>query len=276
MQIDGSDNRREHGEEYRVLARIRPGGKQIAPAVGDRPVAVFSGTVDAFERFFMQKAYEIVALRRLTQHLHHHHIVIDGEIKPFEHRRKLELRGGDLVVARLCRNTEFPQPFLDLGHELQHPRADGSEIVVFKLLVLRGSRAEHSPSGLKQIRPAPVERPVDQKVFLLRTQRNLNVGFRLAELLHQPLHGTRERLDRPQKRRFHVERRAGVCAERRRDAERRAVVVALDERGRRGVPGGVAARLEGRPEAARREGGCVGFAADEVAPRKTVNRRSRT
>src|SRR5206468_118952 len=50
----------------------------------------------------------------------------------------------------------------------------------------------------------------------------------------------------------------------RRDTEQRAVRVFQDEGGRRRVPRGVAARLEGRPDDAGRERRRVGLALDEL------------
>ena len=61
-----------------------------------------------------------------------------------------------------------------------------------------------------------------------------------------------------------VERLAGPRHERRRDAEERAVRVLEDERRRGRVPGRVAARLEGRADAAGRERRGVGLALDQL------------
>ena len=81
---------------------------------------------------------------------------------------------------------------------------------------------------------------------------------------HQPLKRLRQRLYGPEERSLGVQRLARVGAERRRDAQGRAVGVARDERRAGGIPCRVAARLEGRAQAAGRKRRRVGFAADQV------------
>ena len=73
-----------------------------------------------------------------------------------------------------------------------------------------------------------------------------------------------ERRLRPQERDLVVERLAGERHERGRDRERDAVGLDLEEDRARHVPRGVAAGLEGRADAARRERARVGLALDEV------------
>ena len=272
MHLDGADDREEDGEEDGVLARVVAGREEVPAAVGDRPVAVLARSVHALERLFVQEAHKAVALRRLAQHLHYEHVVVDGEVEVLEHRRKLELRRRDLVVARLRGDAELPEARLDLGHELEDARLDRAEVVVFELLVLRGRRAEHRAPRLEEVGPLHVEPAVDEKVLLLRAEGDLHMRLRLAELGHEALYRPGDGLYRPQEGRLHVERVARERAERRRDAQRRPVLVALDEGRRRRVPRRVAARLEGRPEAARRERARVGLAADEVPAREALHR----
>ena len=136
--------------------------------------------------------------------------------------------------------------------------------MVFKLLVLRGRGPEHGASGLEQIRPLHVEAAVDEEVLLLRAERHRDASVRLAKVCHEAAERLLERLHGAEERRLRVKRLAAVRAERGGDAERRAVRVALDERGTRGVPRRVAARLKGGTEAARREAGGVRLAADQV------------
>ncbi len=264
MHLDGADDREEDGEEDGVLARVVAGRQEVPSAVGDRPVAVLAGAVHALEGLLVQEADEAVALRRLAQHLHDHHVVVDGEVQVLEHRRELELRRRDLVVARLRGDAELPEARLDLGHELEDARLDRAEVVVFELLVLRGRRAEHRAPRLEEVGPLHVEPAVDEKVLLLRAEGDLHMRLRLAELGHEALYRPGDGLYRPQEGRLHVERVARERAERRWDAQRRTVLVALDEGRRRRVPRRVAARLESGADATRREGRCVGLADDKV------------
>ena len=272
VQVDRADDGQQHGEEDRVLLRVRARLQQVAPAVGDGPVAVLAAAVDAGERLLVQQALHAVALGRAAQDLHDEHVVVHGEVELLEDRRKLELRGRDLVVARLRGDAELPELRLHLGHELQDARTNRAVVMVVQLLVLRGRRAEHRTAGLEEVGALQVEAAVDEEVFLLRAERHGDVRVRLAEVRHQALQGLREGLDGAQERRLGVERLAGVGAERRRDAERRAVRVPLDERGAGGVPRRVAARLERRAQAAGREGRRVRLAADQVLAAEGLDR----
>ena len=272
VHLYGADDREKDREEDGVFARVVAGREEVPAAVGDRPVAVLARSVHALERLFVQEAHKAVALRRLAQHLHYEHVVVDGEVEVLEHRRKLELRRRDLVVARLRRDAELPEALLDLGHELEDARLDRAEVVVFELLVLRGRRTEHRAPGLQEVRALHVETTVDEEILLLGSKSYLYMRLRLAELAHQPLDRLRDGLDRAEKRRLHVERVAGERAERRRYAQGRAVLVALHERGGSRIPCRVAARLEGGTEPARRERARVGLAANEVLPREPLHR----
>ena len=220
----------------------------------------------------MQEADEPVLLGRLAQDLHDHHVVVDGEVQVLEHRRELELGGRDLVVPRLRRDAELPEALLDLGHEREDARTDRAEVVVVELLVLRGRGAEDRAPRLQQVGTLQVEAAVDEEVLLLGAERDRDVRLLLPELPHQPLRRARDGLDGAQERRLHVERVARERAERRRDAERRAVRVPLDERRRGRIPRRVAARLERRAQPARRERRGVRLAADQVLAGEPLHR----
>ena len=223
----------------------------------------------------MQQTRKAVAFGRLTQHLHHQHVVINRKILVLEHWRELELRRGHLVVARLGRDAEPPELLVHLLHELQHARTDRAVVVVVQLLVLRRRRAVHGAPGLQQVRTLHVVGTVDEKVFLLRAERHRDVLLRLAEKLHQTLRRARDGLHRTEKRRLGIERIARIGTEHRGDAERRPVRMALDERGACGIPRRVAPRLKSGAQSAGGEGRSIRFAADEVLARKLNLQRRR-
>ena len=81
-----------------------------------------------------------------------------------------------------------------------------------------------------------------------------------------------ERVHRAQQRDLVVQRLARPRHEGGRDAQERAVGVVEDERRRGRVPRGVAAGLEGRADAARRERRRVGLALDELLARELGDR----
>ena len=169
--VDALQDGAEDGEEDRVLGGVVAGVQEVAPAVGDGPVVVLAGAVDAVEGLFVKEADKAVALGRLAQDLHDKHVVVAGEVDVLEERRELELGGGDLVVARLGWDAEAPELVLDLGHEVEDARLDGAEVVVLQLLVLGGRGAEDGAAGLDEVGAAEVEVAVDQEVFLLGAER---------------------------------------------------------------------------------------------------------
>jgi hypothetical protein len=76
-----------------------PGPEQVVPlVVAHRPVEVLARSVDAGERLLVQQAREAELRRRALQRLHHHHLMIGGDVGVLEHRRDLVLARRHLVV----------------------------------------------------------------------------------------------------------------------------------------------------------------------------------
>ena len=210
----------------------------------------------------MEKALEPVLLCDIAQRVHDEHVVVAGEVELLELRGELELRGRDLVVARLRRDAEFPEFAFDVVHERDDAVGNRAEVVVLELLALRGRRAEERAAGEDEVRALLPVLLVDEKVFLLCAKGAASVGLGASKELHQPLQRPVERLHGAEKGSLLVERLARVGAEGGGDAQCRAVRVALDERRRGRIPRRVAARLEGGADSSRRERACVGLADD--------------
>ena len=254
---------------------VSPGLEQVvAELVGQRPVVVLARAVDAGERLLVQQAREAVLRRHPLQHLHRHHLVIDGDVGVLEDRRDLVLARRDLVVARLHRHADLEQLELGLGHARQHALGDRAEVLVFHLLPLRRLRAEERAARVDQIGAREVEVAIDQEVLLLGTAgREHALGGRAEQLEHAD-RLLRDRLHRAQQRRLLVERLAGPADERGRDDERRAVAVDVQPRRARRIPRRVAARLERGAHAARREARRIGLALDQLLAAELGDRRA--
>ena len=89
------ENKHEAGIRFGMRARIQ---QVFAVIQRKRPVIVFAGTVDPFERFFVQKAGKIVLFRHLFHDFHHQLVVICRSVGIAEHGRKFVLRGRHFVV----------------------------------------------------------------------------------------------------------------------------------------------------------------------------------
>ena len=275
--VDGSDHRGAEEQEDQVLVRGGAGLEEVDPRVrAHGPVVVLARAVDAGERLLVQQADEPVAARDVLQHLHRQHLVVDADVRVLEDRRDLVLGRRDLVVAGLDRHAELGQLLLALEHVGQHALGDRAEVVVVELVALRRLGAEQRAARRHQVGALEVVLLVDQEVLLLGADGREDLLGALAEQ-RQGLDGRdRQRLHRAQQRDLRVQRLARPRRERRRDAEQGAVGVLEQERRRARVPRGVAARLEGRADAARRERGRVRLALDELLAGELGDRRAVT
>ena len=262
--VHRAQHRRAEHEELHVVVRVLARTQQVVPlVVAHRPVEVLARSVDAGERLLVQQACEAVLRRRPPHRLHRHHLVIGGDVGVLEDRRDLVLARRDLVVARLHRHADLVQLGLDVGHERHHAIGDGAEVLILELLPLRRARAEERAAGVDQIGTRQIEVAIDQEIFLLRPARRDHALGRRAEQLQHAHRLLRQRFHRAQERRFLVERLARPAHERRRDHERHRAAAIEQPWRARGIPRGVAARLEGGAHAARGKARGVGLALDQ-------------
>ena len=170
--VNGLNNGAQEQQELRVLTRRFAGFEQVDACVGrDRPVVVLAGAVDARKGLFVQQTDHAVLAGDLLQQLHGQLVVVGGNIGGRENRRKLMLRGGDLIVLGLGQNAELPEFLVQILHERGHARLDGAEIMVVQLLPLRRLRAEERAARVEQVLALIVKRLVDEEIFLLRADR---------------------------------------------------------------------------------------------------------
>ena len=217
----------EHQELHVVVRRVAGAEQVVAELVGQRPVVVLAGSVDAGERLLVQQARQAVLRRHLLQHLHRHHLVIDGDVGVLEDRRDLVLARRHFVVARLDRHADLEQLELRFGHAREHALGDRAEVLILHLLALRRLGAEERAAGVDQVGTREIEVAVDQEVLLLGTAgREHALGGRAEQLQHAH-RLLRDRLHRAQQRRLLVERLTGPAHERRRNDERHAVAGAV-------------------------------------------------
>jgi hypothetical protein len=276
--VDGLQDGGAEEQELEVVAGRVAGLEQVLADVGaHRPVVVLARAVDARERLLVQQADQPVAPRDVLQQLHRQLLVVAADVGVLEDRRDLVLVGRDLVVARLDRHAELGQLALGLHHAREDPLRDRAEVVLVELVALGRLGPEQRAPGRHEVRPLVVVLLVDEEVLLLRADgREHAHGVVVAEQVQRPDRGRRQRVHRAQQRDLRVQRLARPRHERGRDAQQRAVGVLEDERRRARVPGGVAARLERRADAAGRERRGVRLALDELLARELRDRRAVT
>jgi hypothetical protein len=275
VQVDGAHDGAQEGEELQVRVRLVARVEQVRARVRRHgPVVVLARAVDAGERLLVQDHLQAVLRRDAAHGLHDQHLVVAGDVRRLEHGGELELAGRDLVVARLDRHAQAIQLLLDLGHEAEDARRDRAEVVILHLLALGRLRAEERPIARHEVGPHEVQVAIDEEVLLLAAERRVDARDALVGAEQaQDAHGLRrERVDRAQERRLLVERHTGPRDERGRDDHGHVVLAAHEERRARRVPGRVAAGLERRAQAARRERGRVGLGLQEVGAREAEDR----
>ena len=255
MDVDRPDDREEEGEELCVGVGIVAGVEQVLPVVrAHRPVVVLAGAVDAGERLLVDEEHQAVLRGKPPHHAHHDHVVVRADRRRLVDRRHLELTRGDLVVARLGRDAEPPELAVEIHHEREDPLADRAEVLVLQLLALGRGGPEQGPTGEQEVGTVLGKPAVHQEVLLLGSDvREDALRFGVAEPAQDAQGVLAEGLLRSEQRDLVVQRLAGERHERRRDRQRDAVRLDLQEDRRRDVPGGVAARLERGADAARRE-----------------------
>ena len=84
----------------------------------------------------MEQGTETVFAGHLLHERHEEHVVVNGKVCLLEDWSKLKLVWRNLVVTSLARNAEFESANLKILHECLYSVRNGTEIVVFHLLVL--------------------------------------------------------------------------------------------------------------------------------------------
>ena len=69
---------------------------------------MFSGTIDAGKRFFMEQAMKALLFRYLFQSLHNQLVVVYRHIALYKDRGQFMLSRSHLIVLRFRRHTKSP------------------------------------------------------------------------------------------------------------------------------------------------------------------------
>ena len=110
---------------------------------------MLTATVDAFERLFVQQHAEAVVTGYFTHQCHDEHVMVYSQVTFFEDGSQLELVGGYLIVTCFNGDTELQCFDFQFLHESCHAGRDGTEIMVFQLLVL-GTVVSHQRAACHQ------------------------------------------------------------------------------------------------------------------------------
>ena len=150
--------------------RCFPGIHQIDSIIrGQRPVIMFTGTIDSRKRFFMKQAGQAMMSGNPFQRLHHHLVVVNRHIDLCIDRSQLMLSRSRFIVLRLGTDSQTPHFFIDFFHKSADTGTDTSEIMVVHLLAFRRHGAKQSPVRVNQIFSLQIFFFINQKIFLFRS-----------------------------------------------------------------------------------------------------------
>ena len=151
---------------------------------------MLAASVHSLERFFVQQYAEAVVACYLTHQCHDKHVVVDSQIALLEDRSQLELVGSHFVVTCLYGDTQFQRFDLQFLHEGCHTGRNGTEVMVFQLLVLGRVVSGQGASGHQQVGTGSIQTFVNQEIFLFPTQIGiyfLDVGVEVVAYLYGSL-----------------------------------------------------------------------------------------
>ena len=142
--------------------------------------------------------------------VHDELVVVDGDVRLFIDRGALVLVGCHLVVAGLERDAELEALVLEVHHEGQHAILDRAEVMVLKLLALRGSGPEQGAAREQKVGARVVVLLVDQEVFLLGAEGRDDLLRVALEQRQDAESGVVEHGDRTQERRLGIQGVPGI------------------------------------------------------------------
>ena len=128
---------------------------------------MLAGAVHTVKRLLVEYNLEMMLFCNLLHDNHQHHVLVYGLGGLTVHRSTLKLVRSHLIVPCLEQNTELVCLCLKILHECADLGGNGTEIMVFKLLVLGGSMADDCPVAEHKVRPCIVQRLVYKEIFLL-------------------------------------------------------------------------------------------------------------
>ena len=268
VAIDAHERLYDEGGEAQVLLGGFSWGMQQHTVVGrERPVVVFTATVDACEGLFVKKQAEAVLACNPLHDRHEQHVMVDGQIGLLVDGSELKLVGCHLVVAGLTGDAQLEGYNLQLAHERCHTCGNGTEVMVLHLLVLRGVVTHERAPSEQEVGTCGVEAFVDEEILLFPAEVGGDLLHRWVEVVTDVGSGHVHGMQGTQQRSLIVEGLACVRNENRGDAER----VVDDEHRTGGVPRRIAAGLEGAADATRGEARRIGLLLNEQLTRELLH-----
>ncbi|GFI14257.1 hypothetical protein IMSAGC008_01810 [Muribaculaceae bacterium] len=146
--------------------------------------------------------------------------MVVGKVGFFVYGSKLELIGGNFVVACLNRYAQPVATNLKIKHERLHARRYRPEIVVFELLVLRAFVAHKGTTCHHKVGTGAIQAFVNKEVLLLPPKIGQHVLHLRVEIARHRSGGLVDAVQRAQERSLVVEALARIGYKYGRNTER--------------------------------------------------------
>ena len=196
----------------------------------------------------------------LLHNLHRKLVVVGCDIGGRIDRCQLVLSWSNLVVFRLCQDTQLPELVIEFLHKGGNSWLDDTKVMVIHFLSLWRLCTEQGTSGKTKVGTLIVHFFCDKEIFLLGSDRT---GYSLYAVVAEQFEDTEcllvKSLHRTQKRSLLVKGMTAVGAE----CSRNTQGLTLNKRVRRGIPCGITSCLKSGTKTAAGERRGVRLTLDE-------------
>ena len=170
MLVDCFHQAGKYTQELKILVRFFARFEQVHTIVGSqRPVVVFTGSIDSCKWFFMKEASQTMLGCGALQYIHYQEVAVQCCVSRCEDRCDLMLSRSYLVVLGLNSDTQFPELLIHICHEICDLGLQRSEVLILHLLSFRCRCSEKSTSSIDQVRTLQIFFTIYNKILLLRS-----------------------------------------------------------------------------------------------------------
>ena len=175
--INRFNNCTQEQKELSITCRSSTRVKQIFSSIcRNRPVVVFTTSVYTSKRFFMQKTNHTMFSSNFSHHFHSQLVVITSKICSSENRSQFMLSRSNFVMFSFGKNSKLPQFIIQILHKSLNTRFNHTKIMILKFLTFWSLCTKQSSSSQNQIFTFIINRFINQKIFLFRTNSSFYAG----------------------------------------------------------------------------------------------------
>ena len=135
----------------------------------NRPVIMFTRTVNTGKRFFMKKTFHAMFACNFFQCLHYNLIMIYRNICLGINRCKFVLCRGNFIMLCFCSHAKFPEFLIYIFHKSSDSLTNRSKIMIVQFLPFRRHCAKQRTSCKHQIFSLQIFIPIHKEILLFNS-----------------------------------------------------------------------------------------------------------